>query len=130
MTDNDITMGEREKRTVTVNCVAADGVATFDITDATEIEWVAYDSGGNQKIRKTLGIMSITKGASGTGGITSFYFYLYPADTVLPTTKTYGTPIVWDHEARITFPATLFGTSEYVPVTGKMYITPSITGLV
>jgi len=126
---NEITMKEREKKVVTINCTTAPSGAVMDITTATELEWVAYDKGGTLKIRKTLGIMTITKSASGQSGITSFWFYLYPADTVLPTTKSYGTPIIWNHEARITFPATLFGTSEYVVISGEMIISPSLTGV-
>lgn len=125
---SDFTIREREKRTVTVNVTDGDGVP-YDIAAATEIEWVAYDNGGNLKVRKTLGIMTITKGVYGSEGITYFTFPLYPADTELPVTKTIGTPVVWVHEARITFPATLFGAEEFVPLAGKMYITPSLTGV-
>lgn len=126
---NEITMKEREKKVVTINCTTAPSGVVMDITAATELEWVAYDKGGNLKIRKTLGIMTITKGGSGPSGITSFSFILYPADTELPTTKSYGTPIVWNHEARVTFPATLFGAAEYVVITGEMIISPSLTGV-
>jgi hypothetical protein len=124
---SDIGMNERTKKTVRVN-VTNEAGEPYDITAATEIEWVAYQ-GSILRIRKTLGIMTITKGNPGVGGITYFTFPLYPADTVLPVTKTVGTPVVWVHEARITFPATLFGAAEYVSIAGKMYIMPSITGV-
>ena len=124
---SDIEMYERTKKTVRVNVTNAAGVP-YDITTATEIEWVAYQ-GSTLKIRKTLGIMTITKGVPGTGGITYFTFPLYPADTELPVTKTIGTPIVWVHESRVTFPPALFGTAEYVTIAGKMRIMPSITGV-
>ena len=42
---NEITMKEREKKVVTINCTTAPSGVVMDITTATELEWVAYDKG-------------------------------------------------------------------------------------
>ena len=62
--------------------------------------------------------------------IPSFSFPLLPGDTVLPATKVYGTQIIWDHLAIVTFPASMSPGNIYaipttiVAVRGRMFIRP------
>ena len=62
--------------------------------------------------------------------IPEFEFGLLPGDTTLPVTKTYGTPIIWDHMAQAVFPAGLSPGNIYqvgttlVVLRGRMFISP------
>ena len=62
--------------------------------------------------------------------ISSFSFQLLAGDTILPATKTYGTPIIWKHMARATWPSSLSPGNIYqeataaVVIRGRMFITP------
>jgi len=62
--------------------------------------------------------------------ISSFVFYLLPGDTSLPATKSYGTKIIWNHMAQVTFPAPLSPGNIYqanttvVAVRGRIFIDP------
>jgi hypothetical protein len=62
--------------------------------------------------------------------ISQFTFQLLPGDTILPSTKSYGTQIVWDHMAVVEFPVGLGPQDIYqVPTTllairGRMFILP------
>lgn len=62
--------------------------------------------------------------------VSLFSFQLLPGDTILPATKTYGTPIIWDHMAQIVFPASMSPENMWsvpttiVAVRGRMFISP------
>ena len=62
--------------------------------------------------------------------ISQFTFQLLPGDTILPVTKSYGTPIIWEHLAMITFPSGLGPANIYqqptsvLGVRGRMFIKP------
>ena len=62
--------------------------------------------------------------------ITNFWFTLLPGNTILPATKSYGTPILWDHMATVSFegqmsPENIFSRSTtFVAVRGRMFINP------
>jgi hypothetical protein len=62
--------------------------------------------------------------------ITSFTFQLLPGDTMLPGTKTYGTPIIWQHMALVTYPGNMSpenmksAPTALVPIMGRMFISP------
>ena len=62
--------------------------------------------------------------------ISQFSFQLLPGDTILPVTKSYGTPIIWEHLAIVTFPVGLSPANIYqqstsvVGVRGRMFILP------
>jgi hypothetical protein len=78
---------------------------------------------------------SYTVGNTGTAAkiITSFTFSLLPGDTMLPTTKTYGTPILYDHMTQVTYPAGLSPGDIYqqpttfVPMRGRIFISPVLS---
>lgn len=63
-------------------------------------------------------------------GISSFQFELLPGDTILPATKSYGTPIIWQHMALIAWESSLSPGNIYqAPTTlvgarGRMFISP------
>jgi hypothetical protein len=71
-----------------------------------------------------------TSAATVTKAISSFEFTLLPGDTILPATKTYGTPIIYQHMAQISFPSELGPGNIYqepttvVGVRGRMFINP------
>ena len=62
--------------------------------------------------------------------ISQFTFQLLPGHTILPVTKSYGTPIIYDHMALVTFPAGLSPGDIYqqptsvVAVRGRIFIKP------
>jgi hypothetical protein len=62
--------------------------------------------------------------------VTNFEFTLLPGDTILPPTKSYGTPVVWEHMAKVEWAAPLTpGNPNKEPTTmvagrGKLYIIP------
>ena len=62
--------------------------------------------------------------------ISSFTFQLLPGDTILPATKVYGTPILWNHLALAVWPSTLSPGNIYqapttiVAIRGRMFINP------
>ena len=69
-------------------------------------------------------------GATVTKIISSFSFQLLPGDTVLPSTKSYGTPIIWQHMAMASWPAAMMpgniyqAPTEIVAIRGRMFILP------
>jgi len=64
--------------------------------------------------------------------VSDFRFGLLPGDTILPPTKVYGTPFVWQHMALATFPAGLSPGNIYQEATtmvlmrGRLFINPII----
>ena len=74
-----------------------------------------------------------TAAATITNIIQSFTFSLLPGDTMLPTTKTYGTPIIYQHMAIVTYPAGLSPGDIYqqpttfVVLRGRIFISPILS---
>jgi hypothetical protein len=62
--------------------------------------------------------------------IPQFIFRLLPGDTILPVTKIYGSPLIWEHMAQATFPEGLSPGNIYqepttlVLLRGRLYIYP------
>lgn len=65
-----------------------------------------------------------------TKAISSFEFSLLPGDTILPATKSYRTPVIWEHMALATWPSAFSpGNINQEPTTvvvarGRMFIIP------
>ncbi len=68
--------------------------------------------------------------ATATEIIPSFSFPLLPGDTILPATKSYGTPIIWQHMALASWPAAMSpgniyqAATDMVAIRGRMFILP------
>jgi hypothetical protein len=97
-----------------VNQIATINPGTFTITMVTPLQ--------NQ--------YTTANGAAVTKIISMFMFSLLPGDTILPATKSYGTPILWDHMAQVTFPSPMLPSNIYqepatlVAVRGRIFINP------
>ena len=78
-------------------------------------------------------INSYQAGATLTSIISSFVFQLLPGNTILPPTKTYGTDIIWQHMAMISWPAYMSPGNIYqeatqiVGIRGRMFISPILS---
>jgi hypothetical protein len=122
-----------------------DGVPTADFVAGND---VIITSGGTSEVNTIASIA--TGGNSGTKVVTlvnnlartyasgstfkttiyNFTFSLLPGDTILPTTATYGTPIVYNHQVMVTYPAGLSPGNIYAaettlfPIKGRMFVNP------
>jgi hypothetical protein len=71
-----------------------------------------------------------TTSATVTKIITMFMFDLLPGDTILPATKSYGTPIIYQHMAQAVYPGVMSPeniraiAATFVPIKGRMFISP------
>ena len=76
---------------------------------------------------------TVANSATITNIIQSFTFSLLPGDTMLPTTKTYGTPIIYQHMAIVSYPAGLSPSDIYqqpttfVVLRGRIFISPILS---
>ena len=112
---NDITVGDS---IILINDSGSEEYCTVNSINATVVTMV-----GNLVNTYETGI-SINRIAN------YFTFSLLPGDTILPPTKAYGTPIIWQHMAQATFPAGLSPQDIYqqptttVLMRGRLFINP------
>jgi hypothetical protein len=117
----DINIDERATLAVKINLVTPTGVLR-DITGYS-ITWNATFNGDIVIGPKSTDLGNIVLGTPDINDvISSFSITFLPADTPLPDTKTYGVPIIYDHEARLTK-----ASNQYIGIRGRMFIMPSQT---
>jgi hypothetical protein len=106
---------------------------TVNITDSAggEVNIIASINGNILTMVNSLSNAYTTaNGAAATMAITSFTFSLLPGDTILPVTKSYGTPIIYEHMAQVNYPVGLSPSDIYqqpttiVPLRGRIFINP------
>lgn len=116
----DINIDERASLTVNVHLVTPAG-APRDISGY-DVTWNATFNGDVAVGPKTVGA-GIALGTPDEDDVISYFTITFlPADTPLPDTKTYGVPIIYDHEARLTH-----SSNQYIGIRGRMFIMPSQT---
>jgi hypothetical protein len=115
----DINIDERASLTVNIFLFTPTGDPR-DITDY-DITWNATLN-GDVMITKSTAAGSIVLADPIDGVINEFSMTFLPADTPLPDTKTYGTPMIYYHEGRLTH-----SSQAWIGIRGRMFIMPSQT---
>lgn len=117
----DFDIDERCSLIVYINTKRPNGIKR-DITGAS-VEWEADHMGLEMVTKSTATATIILSPPDGDGEIVQFSFTLLPDDTDLAALETtYGVPVVYHHEARVTL-----ATQEFIAVRGRMFVWPSET---